>query len=52
MYDVTLRLIVATIFGIMLIAAGLVGRPGSIFGSLIDAPHMELSYGGGASGDF
>ena len=52
MNDATLRLVIAVILGIMLVAAGLVGRPGSILGALIDADHMELSSGGGSSGGF
>ena len=52
MQDETLRLVVATILGIMLLAAGLVGRPGSIFGALIDARNMELTPGSGAVGGF
>ena len=52
MQDETLRLVVATILGIMLLAAGLVGRPGSIFGALIDADHMAMSAYTGASGGY
>jgi hypothetical protein len=55
MGDTTLRLVVATIIGFMLIAASITGNPGSILGSLIDADHMAEGppgYGGGAVGDF
>jgi hypothetical protein len=47
----TLRLITAIILGVMFIAAGIGGRPGSIIGSLIDAEDMSET-GGSASGDF
>jgi hypothetical protein len=55
MNDVTLRLVVATIIGFMLIAASIMGNPGSILGSLIDASHMADGPpvgGGGAVGTF
>lgn len=52
MNDASLRLVVATILAIMLVASGLVGRPGSILGALIDPEHMELGYGGSAAGDY
>jgi hypothetical protein len=55
MNDVTLRLVVATIIGFMLIAASIMGNPGSILGSLIDASHMAdgpQGQGGGAVGTF
>jgi len=47
----TLRLFVAIILGIMFIAAGISGKPGSILGSLIDAQDMTVG-GGGAVGTF
>ncbi len=38
--DSAIRILVSIIMGIMFIAAGLTGRPGSIIGSLVDAPDM------------
>jgi hypothetical protein len=55
MNDVTLRLVVAVIIGFMLIAASIMGNPGSILGSLIDAGSMQggpPGYGGQAVGTF
>ena len=52
MNDATLRLVVATIFGIMLVAAGLVGRPGSILGALIDPAHMDITSSDGSVGGY
>jgi hypothetical protein len=55
MNDVTLRLVVAVLIGFMLIAASIMGNPGSILASLIDAEDMQLGpigYGGQAVGPF
>lgn len=55
MGDTTLRLVVATIIGLMLIVASILGNPGSILGSLIDADHMADGPpigGGGSVGTF
>ncbi len=52
MSDVTLRLVVASIVGIALIAASIMGNLGSILGSLIDTDHMiqgPPGYSGGGS---
>lgn len=41
--DSAIRIFVAIVLGIMLIAAGTTGRPGSIIGSLVDAGDMVAS---------
>lgn len=37
----TIRIMLSIILGIMFIAAGIIGHPGSILGALIDAADME-----------
>jgi hypothetical protein len=41
--DSALRLLIATILGILCIAICFLGRPGSILGSLIDAQDMTAT---------
>jgi hypothetical protein len=42
--DSALRVLMALVLGIMLIAAGLSGRPGSIVGAIVDPNNMgEIS---------
>jgi len=36
-----IKILTAIFIGIMLLAAGITGRPGSILGSLIDAEEMQ-----------
>jgi len=36
-----LKILVAIVLGLMFLAAGITGRPGSIIGALIDAEDME-----------
>ena len=38
--DSALRIFISIVFGILFIAAGLTGHPGSIIGSLVDAGDM------------
>ena len=39
--DSAIRILIGIILGIMLIASGLTGKPGSIIGALVDAKDME-----------
>jgi len=41
MTDSAIHILIAIMLGIMLIAAGITGRPGSIIGALVDAGSME-----------
>ena len=41
--DATLRLVVTAILGIIFIGIGIVGRPGSILGAIIDPESMVLT---------
>lgn len=38
--DSALRILIAIILGVIFIAAGITGRPGSITGALVDAENM------------
>lgn len=48
----TLRIFVAIVLGIMFIASGIGGSPGSILGALIDTQDMSLISGNTTTGQF
>lgn len=48
--DSALRIFVAIVLAVMLLASGLTGRPGSILGALIDPADMLPGNIGGESG--
>lgn len=48
--DSALRILIAIVLAIMLIASGITGRPGSILGSIIDAGNMTEGQAGGVAG--
>jgi hypothetical protein len=48
----TLKTVMAIFLGILFIAAGLGGKPGSLLGALIDAEDMASIGDGGSTGEF